>query len=80
MEAMGQRTTADIQYCMRFRQNQVINNPSVGYIYEMPCPRHCKAMESVVVRALYYIDNDHGYTIRDIHCWQWRQTRVAASL
>ena len=80
MEAMGQRTTAGIQYYVRFRQNEAIDSPLIGYIYGMPCPRCCEAMESVVVRALYYIDNDRGYTIQDIHCWQWRQTRVAAGL
>jgi hypothetical protein len=63
VEAMAERTIADIQYCVRFRQNQAINNPSVGYIYGMSCPRRCEAMESVVVRALYYIDTDHGYII-----------------
>ena len=65
---------------MRFRQNEAIDSPSVGYIYGMPCPRRCEAMESVVVRALHYIDNDRGYTIRDIRYWQWRQARVAAGL
>ena len=63
VEAMGQRTTAGIQYCMRFRQNQAIDSLLLGYIYGMPCPRRCEAMESVVVRALHYIDNDYGYTI-----------------
>ena len=63
MEAIGQRTTTGIQYYVRFRQNQAIDSPSVGYIYGMPCPRRCDAMESVVVRALHYIDNDRGYTI-----------------
>ena len=33
-----------------------MDSASVGYIYGMPCPRRCEAMESVVVRALYYID------------------------
>jgi hypothetical protein len=80
MEAMGQRTTTSIQYYMRFRQNQAIDSPSVGYIYGMPCPRRCEAIASAVVRALHYIDNDHGYTIRDIHYGQWRQIRVVADL
>ena len=65
---------------MRFRQNQAIDSPSVGYIYGMPCPQHCEVMESVVVRALHYIDNDRCYIIRDIRYWQWRQARVAAGL
>ena len=80
MEAMGQRTTTVIQYCVRFRQNQAIDSPLVGYIYGMPCPWCCEAMESVVVRALHYIDNDRGYIIQDIHYWQWRQARAAADL
>ena len=61
MEAMGQRTTAGIQYCVRFRQNQAIDSPSVVYIYVMPCPRRCETMESVLVWALHCIDNDRGY-------------------
>ena len=67
VEAMGQRTTACIQYYVRFRQNRAINSPTVGYIYGIPCLRRCEARDSVLVRALHYIDNDHGYTIRDIH-------------
>ena len=67
VEAMGQRTTAGIQYCVRFRQNQAIDSPSVGYIYGIPCLRRCEVMGSVLVWALHYIDNDCGYTIQDIH-------------
>jgi hypothetical protein len=48
--------TAGIQYCVRFRQNQPIDSSSSGYIYGMPCPRRYKAMESVVVQALHYIN------------------------
>ena len=66
VEVLGQRTTAGIQYCMRFRQNQAINSPLVGYIYEIPCLWCCEARESVLVRALHYIENDRGYCIRDI--------------
>jgi hypothetical protein len=33
----------------------------------MPCPRRYKEMESVVVQALHYINNDRGYTMWDIH-------------
>ena len=69
MEAMGQRTIAGIHYCVRFRQNQAIDSPFIGYIYGILCPRCCEAMESVVVPALHYIDNDHGYTIQDIGYW-----------
>jgi hypothetical protein len=53
VESMGQRTTADIQYYVRFRQNQAIDSPSVFYIYRMPCHRRCEAIESVVVRTLH---------------------------
>jgi hypothetical protein len=63
VKAMGQRMTAGIQYCVRFRQNQAIDSPSAGYIYGMPCPRRYKEMESVVVQALHYINNDRGYTM-----------------
>jgi hypothetical protein len=69
VEAMGQRTTAGIQYCVRFRQNQAIDSSLVGYIYGIPCLRRYEAMESVLVRVLHYIDNDRGYTIRDIRYW-----------
>jgi hypothetical protein len=80
VEDLGQRTSTGIQYCVRFRQNRVINNPIVGYIYGIPCLRRCEARESVLVRALHYIDNDHDYTIRNIRYWQWRQARVTAGL
>jgi hypothetical protein len=67
---MGQRTTTGIQYCVRIRQNQAIYSSLVGYIYGIPCARRCEVIESVVVRALHYIDNEHGYTIEDIRYWQ----------
>jgi hypothetical protein len=62
---MGQMTTAGYQFCVRFRQNLAIHNPSVGFIYGKPRPQRCEAMQSALVRALHYIDNDRGYTIRD---------------
>ena len=52
----------------------------VCYIYGMPYPQRCETMESILVQTLHYIDNDRGYTIRDINYWQWRQARVAAVL
>jgi hypothetical protein len=70
VEAMGQRTIGYIQYYVRFRQNQAIDSSPVSYIYGMPCPQRCEAIESVIVHALHYINNDRGYTIRDIHYWQ----------
>jgi hypothetical protein len=80
VEVLGQGTTAGIHYCMRFRQNQAINSPSVGYIYGISCLQRCEARESVLVLALHYIDNDRGYCIQDIHYWQWRQARAITGL
>jgi hypothetical protein len=78
---LGQYTTHGHQYCLKITQNSDINNPTVGYIYGRPCPRRCEARESALAWALHYIDNDRGYTIRDIqYYWQWRQVRVASGL
>jgi hypothetical protein len=53
-------TTIGIQNYVRFRQNQTINSVSIGYIYGMPCPQRCEAVESAVVRVLHSIENEHG--------------------
>jgi hypothetical protein len=66
MEAIGQRTIAGYQHCVRMRQSPDIGSPLIGYIYGMPCPQRCEAVESAIVRALHYIDIVRGYTIRDM--------------
>ena len=77
VEDLRKRTIASIQYCVRFRQNRVISSPTLGFIFGVPCLRRCEARESVLVRALHYIDNDRSYIIRDMHYWQWRHAKVA---
>jgi hypothetical protein len=67
VDHMGQPTTHGIQYCLKFTLNPAaMDGPTVGYIYGLPCVSRYEARECVLVRALHYIDTEHGYTIRDI--------------
>ena len=72
---LGQLTIEGRQYCIRI--TNIGSGCSIGYIYGQPFFRCCVARESVLIRALDFIDTS-GYIIYDInyHIWLPRHVSV----
>lgn len=66
----GVPTDRGIQFSIQFT-TPAPGNEVIGTIVGAASPRRVVARESVVVRALSYLDEDCGYKIWDIHYYEW---------